>query len=114
MFSVFWAVLLTVGAILFIPLSRTTAAVEVALAIASFVYGGLLGAFFLGVLSARADTRSVIIGMASGITVVTLIWVFFRTQVAWPWFALIGTVVTFAVGQMLGRGSPSPEPRAAA
>jgi SSS family transporter len=113
-FSVLWAVLLTAGAILFIPLSRTTAAVEVALAIASLVYGGLLGAFFLGVLSARADARSVIVGMATGIGVVTLIWVFLRAQVAWPWFALIGTVVTFAVGQLLGSGRPTPEPRAAA
>jgi SSS family transporter len=113
-FSIVWSVLLTSGAILFIPLSRTTAAVEVALAVASLVYGGLLGAFFLGVLSTRADTRSVVVGMASGIGVVTLIWVFLRAEVAWPWFALIGTVVTFAVGQLLGGGRPAPEPRAGA
>ena len=114
MFSILWSVLLTAGAILFIPLSRTTAAVEVALAVSSLVYGGLLGAFFLGVLSTRADTRSVVAGMACGIGVVTSIWLFLRAEVAWPWFALIGTVVTFAVGQILGRGRPAPEPRATA
>jgi SSS family transporter len=114
LFTLLWAALLVVGATLFIPLSRATAAVEVALAVASLVYGGLLGAFLLGVLSKRADTFSVVIGMSSGIAVVTLVWVFLRTHVAWPWFALIGTAVTFAVGQLLGRGSPTPEPRAAA
>jgi SSS family transporter len=113
-FSLIWTALLVGGAILFTPLSRSATAVEVALAIASWVYGGLLGAFFLGVLSERADTRSVMIGIAAGIGTVTLIWVFWRTEVAYPWFALIGTVITFSVGWLLGRGSPSPEPSAAA
>ncbi len=47
-FTLLWAALLIGGAILFIPLSTRTSAVEVALGIASVVYGGLLGAFALG------------------------------------------------------------------
>ena len=112
-FSLLWTAALVGGAILFIPLSRGTAAVEVALAISSLVYGGLLGAFFLGTLSRRADQRSTILGMAAGIGTVTLIWIFLRAEVAWPWFALIGSVVTFGVGAVLGRGS-RPTPRGAA
>ena len=112
-FSLVWGVLLFLGAVLFIPLSTGTAAVEVALGVASLVYGGLLGAFFLGIVSRRADQRSVIIGMSAGITTVTLIWVFARTAVAWPWFAVIGSAVTFAVGSLLGRRPALPEPRAA-
>jgi hypothetical protein len=27
--------------------------------------------------------------------------------VAWPWFVLIGSVVTFAVGHLFGRGDPA-------
>jgi len=46
-FTLLWAALLIGGAVLFIPLSRETTAVEVALGIASVVYGGLLGAFGL-------------------------------------------------------------------
>ncbi len=110
-----WSVLLVGGAILFIPLSEGTAAVEVALAVAGVVYGGLLGAFLLGTRSSRATGRSVNWGVASGILVVALIWVFFRTSIAWPWFAPIGALVTWSVGWALGRsgggrapGSPGP------
>jgi solute:Na+ symporter, SSS family len=103
-FTLLWAALLIGGAVAFIPLSQETSAVEMALGIASVVYGGLLGAFGLGVLVERADQRSVIIGMATGIGTVTAIWLTIPEKVAWPWFALVGTVVTFAVGWALGRG----------
>ena len=114
-FTLLWSALLVLGAVLFIPLSEGTPAVEVALGVASLVYGGLLGAFALGVLVQRADQRSAIMGMATGIGSVTLIWVFAREAVAWPWFVLIGTVVTFAVGSAVGRGgaatyAPAPSP----
>jgi SSS family transporter len=103
-FTLVWAALLIGAAVLFIPLSRGTTAVEVALAVASLVYGGLLGAFALGVRSRRADGRSTVIGMACGIGVVAAIWVFARATVAWPWFVPIGATVTILVGELLGRG----------
>jgi solute:Na+ symporter, SSS family len=103
-FTLLWAALLIGGAVVFIPLSQETSAVEMALGIASVVYGGLLGAFGLGVLVERADQRSVIIGMATGIGTVMAIWLTIPGKVAWPWFALIGTVVTFGAGWALGRG----------
>lgn len=97
-FTLIWAGLLVLGAILFIPLSVGTAAVEVALAVASMVYGGLLGAFALGVLTTRVNQRGAIIGMTLGIASVVAIWIFARDAVAWPWFVLIGATVTMAVG----------------
>lgn len=100
-FTLLWAVLLVGAAILFIPLSRGTTAVEVALAVASLVYGGLLGGFFLGLLSRRADGRAATAGIGSGIGAVTAIWLFAAEAVAWPWFVLIGTTVTLAVGGLL-------------
>ena len=113
-FTLLWAALLIGGAILFIPLSRGTTAVEVALGIASVVYGGLLGAFGLGVLVKRATQRSAIIGMTAGIGTVMAIWLTIPEQVAWPWFVPIGTAVTFIVGGVLGQnrlqGRPGPEP----
>jgi solute:Na+ symporter, SSS family len=102
-FSLLWAVLLIAGATLFIPLSRGTAAVEVALSIASLVYGGLLGAFALGVLTRRPGQTAAIVGIASGIGVVTLL----RDQMAWPWYALVGSVITFVVGSAIGRFMPT-------
>ncbi|MDX1495566.1 MAG: hypothetical protein R3253_15975, partial [Longimicrobiales bacterium] len=75
-----------------------TAAVEVALGIASLVYGGLLGAFALGVFTTRPGQRAVIIGIAVGIGTVTLL----RDQMAWPWYVLVGSTVTFLTGVAVG------------
>jgi SSS family transporter len=101
-FSLLWAALLIVGATLFIPLSRETAAVEVALGVASLVYGGLLGAFALGVLTKRPGQAAAIIGIISGIGIVSLL----RDQMAWPWYALVGATITLVVGTVIGRFLP--------
>jgi SSS family solute:Na+ symporter len=98
-FTLVWAGLLILGAILFIPLSKGTSAVEVALGIASLVYGGLLGAFALGVFTKRPGQGSVVVGVVAGIGLVTV----FRDAMAWPWYALVGSVVTFAVGWLVSR-----------
>lgn len=100
MFTLLWAGLLIGGALLFIPLSRGTAAVEVALGVASLVYGGLLGAFALGLFAPATRPGAVRLAIAVGIAAVTALWLFARQQVAWPWYALIGTVITFGVGRL--------------
>ena len=104
-FTLGWAGLLVAGAIVFIPLSQGTAAVEVALAAASMAYGGLLGAFALAASRAgsRVTQAGVIAGMTAGVAVVVAIWATARDLVAWPWFVLIGLVVTVAVGVLLRR-----------
>jgi SSS family transporter len=97
-FTLVWAGLLIAGAILFIPLSQRTSAVEMALGIASLVYGGLLGAFALGVFTSRPGQVSVMVGMTVGIGTVAL----FRDAMAWPWYVLVGSVVTLVVGSLVG------------
>ena len=94
LFTLVWATLLIVGAILFIPLSKGTSAVEVALGIASLVYGGLLGAFALGIFTRRPGQGAMVVGVVVGIGLV--IWL--RNDMAWPWYVLVGSVVTFVVG----------------
>ncbi len=73
------------------------------LAIAGFTVGVLLGVFALGVLTQRVGQRAALVGLVSGLTTLTLIKfvvpsIWPAIQVAWPWFALIGASVTFAVG----------------
>ena len=102
-FTLVWAGLLIAGAIVFIPLSRGTAAVEVALAAASMAYGGLLGAFALGVLTRRVTQTGALVGMTAGVGTVVAIWATARDAVAWPWFVFIGLVVTMVVGSVLRR-----------
>ncbi len=111
-FTLIWAMLLVGVAILYIPMSEGAAAVEVALTIASLVYGGLLGAFFLGILSRKTNQVGVIAGIATGIGVVTTLWVtstfvLERVLLGWPWFVLLGTVVTMVVGRAVSGFAPS-------
>jgi len=107
-FSALWTVLLIAAAVVFIPLSREAAAVEVALGIASLVYGGLLGGFALAILSRRARQPHAIVAIGFGVAANVAVWLFAREQVAWTWYVPIGTLVTFAVGWTLARLSGPP------
>ena len=103
-YTLVWAALLILGANLFIPLSSGTTAVEVALGVASLVYGGLLGAFALGVFTKRPGQAAMILGVIAGIGTVML----FRNQMAWPWYVLVGSVVTFVAGSIFGLFEKAP------
>ena len=102
-FTLIWASLLIAVAIAYVPMSEDATAVEVALTIASLVYGGLLGAFFLGIVDRRANQRGVIVGMTSGIGMATSIWILAAASVGWPWFVPIGAFVTVLVGAATSR-----------
>ncbi|MCW5825516.1 MAG: sodium:solute symporter [Gemmatimonadaceae bacterium] len=95
LFTLVWAVVLVGGALLY--RAEGTPVVVIALSIASFTYGGLLGGFFLAMLWPRAIQRDALLGMGVGIFTMGLV-VFGKTGIAWPWFVLIGTSVTLAVG----------------
>ncbi|MEO8659984.1 MAG: sodium:solute symporter [Bryobacteraceae bacterium] len=69
---------------------------EAGLSIASILYGGLLGIFLLGMLTKRVGERAAMVAMVAGLTV--MLYVKFFTPIAWTWYVLIGTSVTFAVG----------------
>jgi len=77
------------------------------LTIASLVYGPMLGAFLLGVMSRRANQTGVMIGMAVSLGFMLLIKIY--TAIAWTWYVLMGTAVCLAVGytvSLLARPSP--------
>jgi SSS family transporter len=106
-FTLVWAVILIGGALLY--RQQGTPVVVIALAIASFTYGGLLGGFFLGLLWKRARQRDAILGMSVGIGAMAIV-VFAKQlaavfpaleplgRIAWPWYVLIGTTITMLVG----------------
>ena len=97
--TLIWAGLLIAVAVGYVPLSENSTAVEVALTIASLVYGGLLGAFFLGIADRGATSHGVILGMTVGIGIVTAIWLTAAESVGFPWFVPIGALVTTVVGR---------------
>ena len=75
------------------------AVVELALSIASFTYGGLLGTFLLGLLNKKATQEDALAGFTSGIFV--MIAVISLKLVAWTWYILIGVSVTLIIGSFL-------------
>lgn len=75
--------------------------VELGLSVASLTYGGLLGAFFLGLWVRRARQRDAII--AFGVAVATMSWLFLFQPglVGFTWYTAIGTSITLALGGLL-------------
>ena len=76
-----------------------------ALAIAGFSAGLLLGVFCLGVLTRRVRQPAALCGLIVGLIVllvVKFVWPNlppkFAVTVAWPWFAVIGSLSTFLAG----------------
>ncbi|HKT23499.1 MAG TPA: hypothetical protein VJR04_02785, partial [Terriglobales bacterium] len=66
------------------------------LTIASITYGGLLGVFLLGTWNKRANETGALVGFIVGIA--TMVVVNRLTPLAFTWYVLAGTIVTFAVG----------------
>jgi Na+/proline symporter len=66
------------------------------LTIASITYGATLGVFLLGTWNRRANETGALVGFVTGL--VTMIAVRFLTPLAWTWYVLVGTVITYAVG----------------
>ncbi len=95
--TVFFAVLLIGSALFFMRSSK--AVVELALSIASFTYGGLLGMFILGLVNKKINQTSALIAFAVGIVV--MIFVITNKIAAWTWFTFIGVVVTLITGYLL-------------
>src|SRR5258708_30479416 len=104
------------------------------LTIASLVYGPMLGAFLLGVLTKRANQTGVMVGMAVTLAIMVFIkfngpvlqWITTKlhsqpttwmeslaahTDIAWTWFVLIGTIICCMVGlgTSILTGTPDPD-----
>ena len=92
--TIFWAVMLIISAFIFMESPK--AVVELALSIASFTYGGLLGTFLLGLSNKKILQNHAIVGFITAIVVMSFIIAF--KVVAWTWFILIGVCVTLIVG----------------
>jgi SSS family transporter len=70
---------------------------EAGLTIGSIPMGALLGVFLLGVLTKTPQEGAAMAGVLAGLA--TILYVKFYTPIAFTWYVLIGTFVTFAVGQ---------------
>lgn len=104
MFTIFWAVILSSVALLFIQLKQSV--VEIALGIASITYGGLLGTFLLGLFNKKVNQNSAIVGFSLGILTMLFIILIPKLSgnpplVHWTWYVAIGSSVTILSGIIL-------------
>jgi Na+/proline symporter len=83
--------------------------IDLALGSMTVLYGGLLGAFLVGMATRRGSERSVMIGMltSGALGLVLLLQPLYvpggEIIVAWPWWIILGTAVSFGIG-VLGDG----------
>jgi Na+/proline symporter len=77
---------------------------ETGLTVVSLPFGSLLGLFLLGTLDRKANMRGALAGMVVGLATVLCLLRF--TDVAYTWFFVIGSVMTFAAGDLVSRVMP--------
>jgi SSS family transporter len=123
--TVAWAIVLFAAAVYSVKAGGKGNVVEIGLSIASVAYGCLLGVFLMGTLTKYATQTGAIVGMVTGFALNVLLWqlpgrVLYQgdllrsdgadgfiaaprlmiPQVAFTWYVLIGSLVTFGVGSV--------------
>ena len=110
--TIIWAAILTCSAFFFAYLQlqegERPAVVELGLGIASYTYGGLLGAFLLGRLFQKPDTKDALFGFFLGLLAL-LFMVEGPVQnilpgdglaIAWPLYTVVGSVIVVLAGNI--------------
>jgi len=70
-------------------------ALSQALSIASLINGPILGVFLVGTFLRRVSQPPALIGML--VSMVSMLYVFLATKIAWTWYVLLGSLITFIV-----------------
>lgn len=73
-------------------------ALSLALSVASLINGPILGVFLVGTFLKRAREMHALIGMLASCAL--MLYILLSTKIAWPWYALIGSLTTFVVATL--------------
>jgi len=92
-FTLFWAVFTVIPAMMFI--SSAGSVIEILSKVGSFFVGAKLAMFGLGFFSKHTTERGLIIGVVAGF--ISLWYVEFHMDVAWPWYCALGGIVSIVV-----------------
>ncbi|MEU6642356.1 sodium:solute symporter [Saccharomonospora sp. NPDC046836] len=119
LWTLIWAGVFVVFASLFTTTDQPV--VELGLSIASYTYGALLGAFFLGILVKHARQADAVVAFLSTVAVAAVFALGgeftvdgVRLPLAFPWYVPLGVVVTLVVGGLLSLRHGAPDPKATA
>jgi SSS family solute:Na+ symporter len=92
-FTAFWALVIIIPAIMY---SKSTGSIlETLSQVGSYFVGAQLGMFAIGFFSKHASERGLLVGTVAGFLVVW--YVSANTDVAWPWYCLIGAVSNIVI-----------------
>lgn len=83
------------------------AALDQVLSVASLINGPVLGVFLVGAFLRRVSEPPALLAML--VSIVVMIYVRFWTPIAWTWYVLLGSAVTFVAAWLLGHAfAPAP------
>ncbi|MBM3881238.1 MAG: sodium:solute symporter [Verrucomicrobia bacterium] len=100
--TVFWAAMLVLVAFV----TRQAAFVfNLAFSLAGLTSGAMLGGLILAVFFRRGASGPVMAGMTSAFVAMVALQALFPGRVAWPWYTLMGAVVTLSVTFAIRRGT---------
>lgn len=108
-FTLGWGLVFIAAAALFTGTDNPV--VELGLSVAGLTYGGLLGAFFLGLWVRKARQLDAIIGFAIAVAVMSYLFFFQPDLIGFTWYTAIGLVITLAVGWSLSRRHRADSPQ---
>jgi len=87
---------------------QNRSALDAALSVAALVNGPVLGVFLVGTFLRRVSEPPALIGM--GASIVTMLYVYFGTKIAWTWYGVIGSLITFLVAWIVSFAfAPAPK-----
>lgn len=111
--TVLWGLVFIAFGCLFVGTDNPV--IELGLSVASITYGGLLGAFFLGIFVRRARQLDAMVGFVVAVAVMAYLFVYQQFVIAegevivgFTWFTAIGVVITMGIGTVLSFFHPAP------
>jgi solute:Na+ symporter, SSS family len=97
-------------AVALVAMRTSSSALDKALSVASLINGPILGVFLVGTFLRRVSEPPALIGMCASILV--MLYVRFYTPIAWTWYVLLGSAITFIVAWIASLAfAPAPKAR---
>jgi SSS family transporter len=83
-----------------IAMRQNRSALDQALSIASLINGPVLGVFLVGTFLRKVSEPPALIGML--VSIVLMLYIRFWTPIAWTWYVLLGSIITFVTAWLVG------------
>lgn len=93
-----------------VVMRKNRSALDQALSVASLINGPVLGVFLVGTFLRRVSEPPALIGMLTSLII--MFYIRFWTPIAWTWYVLIGSAITFGVAWLASLAfAPAPDSR---